>query len=155
MVKECEGKKEAWGRGTCDYLAPNERLIENRFVPQYYKQELFLKMQTLRQGAFCVEGYVKEFEMLMIRCDLQEPQEQTIARFISGLHKEIVDAVELQPYVSFEDVIKLAMKIERQQRRSPTKVNKPFSSSSTLAYPFAESQNRNSRKKLRNQSWLT
>ena len=74
--------------------------------------------------------------MLMIRCDLQEPQEQTIARFISGLHKEIVDAVELQPYVSFEDVIKLAMKIERHQRRSPTKVNKPFSSSSTLAYPF-------------------
>ena len=43
-----------------------KRLIEKRFVPQYYKQELFIKMQTLRQGVFCVEDYVKEFEMLMI-----------------------------------------------------------------------------------------
>ena len=51
--------------------------------------------------------------MLMIRCDLQEPQEQTIARFISRSHKEIADAVELQPYVSLEDVIKVAIKIER------------------------------------------
>ena len=39
----------------------------------------------------------------MIFCDLQEPQKQTIARFINGLHKEVTDAVELQPYVSFED----------------------------------------------------
>ena len=76
---------------------------------------------------------MKEFEMLMICCDLQEPQEKTITRFISGLHKEIADAVELQPYVSLEDVIKLVMKIERQRRRSTTKANKPFSSSSTSA----------------------
>ena len=57
-------------------------------------------MQALRQGAYSVKDYVKEFEMLMIRCDLQEPQEQTIAWFISGFHKEIANAVELQPYVS-------------------------------------------------------
>ena len=56
---------------------------------------------------------MKEFKMLMIRCYLQEPQEQTIAQFISALHKEIADAVKLQPYVSFEYVIKLAVKIER------------------------------------------
>ena len=112
-----------------------KRLIEKRFVPQYYKQELFIKMQTLRQGGFCVEDYIKEFEMLMICCDLQKPQEQTIARFISGLQKEIADAVELQPYVSFEDVIKLAMKIQRERRRSPTKVSKSLSLSSTPTYP--------------------
>ena len=43
--------------------------------------------------------------------------------------------MQLQPYVSFEDVIKLAVKIERQQRRGPTKVNRPLSSSSTPTYP--------------------
>ena len=64
-----------------------KRLIEKKFVPQYYKQELFIKMQTLCQGVFYVKDYVKEFKMLMGRCYLQEPQEQTIARFISGLHK--------------------------------------------------------------------
>ena len=46
-----------------------KRLMEKRFVPQYYKQELFIKMQTLCQGAFCVEDYVKEFEMLMMHSD--------------------------------------------------------------------------------------
>ena len=66
-----------------------KRLVEKKFIPQYYKQELFIKTQTLRQGAFYVEDHVKEFEMLMIHCDLQEPQEQTIARFISGLHKKL------------------------------------------------------------------
>ena len=42
-----------------------------------------------------VEDYVKEFEMLMIRCELQESQEQTIVRFIGGLQREIADLVEL------------------------------------------------------------
>ena len=70
-------------------------------------------METLHQDAYSVEDYVKEFEMLMIHCDLQDPQQKIIIRFISGLHKEITDAMELQPYVSFEDVIKLAINIER------------------------------------------
>ena len=50
-----------------------KRLKERRFVPRYYKQELFLKLQTLQQGAYCVEDYVKEFEMLLMRCDVHEP----------------------------------------------------------------------------------
>ena len=62
----------------------------------------------------CVEYYMKEFKVLMMRCELQEPQEQTIVRFLGGLNKEIADAVELQPYVFLEDVIKLAIKVERQ-----------------------------------------
>ena len=92
-------------------------------------------MQTLRQGAFSIEDYVKEFDMLMIYCDLQEPQEQTITRFISCLHREIIDAMELQSSVTLEDVIKLAVKIEWQQKRGVTRVTKPYGSSSTLTYP--------------------
>ena len=55
--------------------------------------------------------------------------------FISGLLREIADEVELQPYVSLEDVIKLAVKIERQQKRGATRVTKPYSSSSISNYP--------------------
>ena len=51
------------------------------------------------------------------------------------MNKEIIDSVELQPYVSLEDVIKLAVKIKRQQRRGTTRANKPYSSSSTSTYP--------------------
>ena len=109
--------------------------------PNITSKSYFIKMQTLRQGAFCVEDYVKEFGILMIFCDLQEPQKKTIARFISGLHKEIVDAVELQPYVSLEDVIKLVVKIRRQQKRGAARVTNPYGSSSTSSYPLRQPLN--------------
>ncbi|KAF2290329.1 hypothetical protein GH714_010914 [Hevea brasiliensis] len=50
-----------------------KRTIEKRFVPEYYKQELYIKLQSLCQGGMCVEDYVKEFEILMLRCDVREP----------------------------------------------------------------------------------
>jgi hypothetical protein len=48
-----------------------------------------------------VEEYVKDFEFLLIRCELMEPQEQTIARFLGGLRKDITNVVELQLYNFF------------------------------------------------------
>ena len=49
-----------------------KRLMKCRFVPDYYKQELLMDLQSLRQGKRSVEEYVKEFETLMARCDIQE-----------------------------------------------------------------------------------
>ncbi|XP_073098863.1 uncharacterized protein [Elaeis guineensis] len=98
-----------------------ERLATLPPPPQRHGHpELYIKLQSLRQGGMCVEDYVKEFEMLRIRCDLRESQEQTIARFLRGLNKEIADTVELQSYVFLDDVIKLAVKVERQRKRGAT-----------------------------------
>ncbi|XP_057989066.1 uncharacterized protein LOC131172130 [Hevea brasiliensis] len=55
--------------------------------------------------------------MLMLRFDVREPQEQTIAHFLSGLNYEIANTVQLQPYVLLQYVIKLAIKIERQRMK--------------------------------------
>jgi len=46
-----------------------------------------------------------------------EPQEQTIAKFLGGLRKDIANVVELQSYIFLKDVIKLATRVERQQKR--------------------------------------
>ena len=97
-----------------------KRLLQTRFVPKYYMQEFYFKLQSLSQGGMCVEDYVKEFEKLMIRCELQ-PQEQTIAKFIGGLQKGIAVVVELQNDTTFKDVIKLAIKVERQSKRFSSK----------------------------------
>jgi hypothetical protein len=64
-----------------------------------------------------VEEYVKEFELLLIQCELMEPQEQTIARFLGGLRKDIPNVVELQSYIFLAEVIKLPARVERQQKR--------------------------------------
>ncbi|PKI60883.1 hypothetical protein CRG98_018708 [Punica granatum] len=49
-------------------------------------------------------------------CELRESQETTIVRFLGGLNKEIADMIEWQPFLSLEDVIKLAIKVRRQQK---------------------------------------
>jgi len=48
-----------------------------------------------------------------MRVGLTEDSELTIARFIKGLSPSIAHKVELQPYLSFNDVCHLAIKIEK------------------------------------------
>ena len=72
--------------------------------------------------------------MLMTCCDLQEAQEQTISRFISGSYKEITDLAELQPYAILGDMITLVVKTERQRQRHSSRVSKPYTSSSYSSY---------------------
>ncbi|PKI73061.1 hypothetical protein CRG98_006556 [Punica granatum] len=85
------------------------------------------------QGGMSVEDYVMEFEMLLMRCELNEPWEQTIARFIGGLNKEITDVVELQPYVFLEDVIKLVNKVEKQRKCGKLNASRVFNSKLMVA----------------------
>jgi hypothetical protein len=80
-----------------------------------------------------VEEYVKEFELLLIRCELMEPQEQTIARFLGGLRKDITNVFELQSYIFLEEVIKLATRVERQQKRGGVQTGVTTSSTTRAA----------------------
>jgi hypothetical protein len=85
-----------------------------RFVPKHYRRDLFDKLQNLRQGSFCVEEYYKEMEKAMIRANVYEDEEQTIACFMAGLHRNIQRIVEFQPYQSLIDLVHQATKAERQ-----------------------------------------
>ena len=49
----------------------------------------------------------------MIRLDLEEDREATMACFFGGLNKEIADRVELQHYVELEELVHLAIKVEK------------------------------------------
>ena len=72
-----------------------------------------MRLQSLRQGGMSVEDYVQEFEILTIRCNVKEPQERMIARFLTGLKFEIASVVELQTFRTLEETIKLACKVKR------------------------------------------
>ena len=50
----------------------------------------------------------------MLKIELEESEEVMIARFVSGLRKDIQDIVELQEYSSLGSLIHLAMKVEAQ-----------------------------------------
>ncbi|XP_040938022.1 uncharacterized protein [Gossypium hirsutum] len=88
-----------------------------RFIPSYYHRELYQKLQNLTQGTKSVEDYYKEMEIAMIRADVQEDREATMARFLAGLNREIPNIVELQHYVEIVDMVHMAIKVEKQIKK--------------------------------------
>ncbi|GKV50463.1 hypothetical protein SLEP1_g57164 [Rubroshorea leprosula] len=71
----------------------------------------------LTQGSKSVEDYHKEMEIAMVRVNVEEDGEATMARFLHGLNGDIANVVELQHYVELEDMVHMAMKVERQLKR--------------------------------------
>ena len=66
-----------------------------------------------------VEEYTCEFEKLVIKCDIQEPEEQTIVRYWRGLDPRYTNVVDLQAYTSFDEVCVLAHTVEQQKKSKP------------------------------------
>ena len=72
-----------------------KRLMKRRFVPSYYHRDLLQKLQSLTQGSRSVEDYQKEMEIAMVRADIVEDEEATMARFLSGLNWDIANTLDL------------------------------------------------------------
>jgi hypothetical protein len=53
----------------------------SRFVPSHYYRELYQKLQRPTQGYKSVDDYYKEMEIAMIRANVEEDREATMARF--------------------------------------------------------------------------
>ena len=66
-----------------------------------------------------MDEYTWEFEMLLIKCDIQEPEDQTIIRYLGGLNPKYSNAVELQQYSTFDEICLLAHKVEKQMKSRP------------------------------------
>ena len=52
-------------------------------------------------------------EIAMISTNVEEDKEATMPRLLTALNKEISNVVELQYYMELEDMVHLAMKMER------------------------------------------
>ncbi|KAK1681376.1 hypothetical protein QYE76_042224 [Lolium multiflorum] len=88
--------------------------MQARFVPTHYKTDLFNKLQKLKQGTKTVEEFFKEMELTMMRANIQESENQTIARFFNGLNYPIKRIVEFQQYSNMVELVHQASKAERQ-----------------------------------------
>ena len=84
--------------------------LQARFLPPTYVQDCYSQLHNLTQGNLNVEEYTREFEKLVIKCDLQEPEEQIIVRYLGGLDSRYANVVDLQAYTTFNEVCVLAHK---------------------------------------------
>ena len=88
-------------------------VMRARFVPTYYNCDLFKKLQLLKQGTKSVEEYYKEMEIAMIRANVMEDDEQTMACFLNGLNHPIKKITDFQPYSNLIELVHQATKAER------------------------------------------
>ncbi|GJW89313.1 multiprotein-bridging factor 1a [Tanacetum coccineum] len=113
-----------------------KRELRKKFLPDGYLQDAFLQLHDFTQQKLSVAEYTEQFDHFMLRCGIVEPEEQTIARYLRGLRKEIYDVLTLQPFISYNDVFKLATKIEKQLKEKETRksTNYGFSRVPTRGY---------------------
>ena len=97
-----------------------KRLMRRRFVPSHYLRDLHNKLQRLTQGNKSVDEYDKEMKVALIRANINEDREGTLAQFLHRLNSDIRDVVELYNYVELEDLVHQAIKVEQQLKRKGT-----------------------------------
>ena len=86
--------------------------LKNKFLPHSYLQDNYSQLHSLTQENMSVKEHTQEFEKLLIKCGLQEPEDQTIVGYLSGFNPKYSHVVELQQYTTFEDVWVLAHRVE-------------------------------------------
>ena len=89
-------------------------VMRAHFVPTYYSRDLFKKLQILKQGTKSVEEYYKEIELAMIRANVTENEDKTLARFLNGLNHPIKNIADFEPYSNLLQLVHQATKAERQ-----------------------------------------
>ncbi|KAH0702349.1 hypothetical protein KY290_017636 [Solanum tuberosum] len=94
-----------------------KRVMRKRFVPSHFQRDLQKRLQTLKQCSMSVDDYFKAMDLAMIQANCNEDEEATMARFLNCLNGEIVDVVELQQYVNLDELVELAVKVEKQNKR--------------------------------------
>jgi len=59
--------------------------LKAHFLPSSDLQDSYSQLHNLTQGNMSVAEYTREFDKLLIKCDLREVEEQTIVRYLGGL----------------------------------------------------------------------
>ena len=109
-------QREQEGRRKIVTWEKMKKELKRKFLPDNYRQDIYLKFQNFKQKELSVEDYTAEFDNLMMKCDLVEAEEHTIARYLGGLKPEIGNVVQLQSYWTYRDGCRLALKVEKQQK---------------------------------------
>ena len=127
-------KRVRQGKGKIRTSEKIKTKLKACFLPPNYLQNNYSSLHHLTQGSMSIEEYTREFEKLLIKCDLQEAEEQTIVRYLGGLDPKHAHVVELQSYTTLYEVCILAHKVETQMKSRPYK--KDFAKPLPKGQPF-------------------
>ncbi|KAD4889457.1 hypothetical protein E3N88_21530 [Mikania micrantha] len=109
-------KRERSGKEKIQDWPKMKSKMKQKFLPTYYIQNSFSQLHSLKQGTGTVEEYSREFEYLLMKCDVPEDDPQTLVRYLGGLETRVANVVELHAYQTLAELTLLAHKVDQQQR---------------------------------------
>lgn len=85
--------------------------------------------------------YIQEWERLSVLCDVNEPDEMRVGKFIGGLREDLREKLEVMQHLTFETACSSALTYEKYSKKKstyiqnlrpiPSKFNTPSTHSST------------------------
>ncbi|KAK1596218.1 hypothetical protein QYE76_018557 [Lolium multiflorum] len=145
--EEVNKKREKEDLAPIDTWEEMQEVMHTRFVPTHHKRDLFNKLTQLKQSYKSVEEYYKEMHMTMMSANVDEREEQTMARFLNGLNIPVKRIVEFLPYKNMVELLHQATRAERQVRED-------LASAKTKTF-FAARNAMNASSSIKNTSTLT
>lgn len=126
------------GRPGLDTWNKLKKHLRRKYVPPTYKQQLYVHISTLTQGNKSVQDYIQEWERLSVLCDVPEPEDMKVGRFIAGLREEIRRKLICTPDLTLHSVGHLALEIERNKKKGHsshtyTKANRTYTPKTNVA----------------------
>ncbi|GKA44713.1 reverse transcriptase domain-containing protein [Tanacetum coccineum] len=125
-------RRQIEGKSKVETWEKMKKLMKAKFLPENHRQEAFLDYHNMSQQNMTMEEVINDFDKLRMRCDVVEEEEQVVAWFLGVLKPEIVDIVSLQPYWTYTDVCRLALKVEKQIKAKSKGSTSHFNSRFTL-----------------------
>ncbi|KAG6738607.1 hypothetical protein POTOM_058227 [Populus tomentosa] len=97
----------------CNWEEMKERLKE-KYLPIDYEQMMFEEMLQLRQGSLSVDQFTDRFHELTVRSKVTETEQQTLARYRTGLRNDLRKEMWTARLINVEEAYQLALRIEKQ-----------------------------------------
>ncbi|XP_057550663.1 uncharacterized protein LOC130828721 [Amaranthus tricolor] len=108
-LREGKGKINTWGK-----LKKNMR---RKYIPSYHKQQQYVQLNSTKQGSRTVQEYLNEWERIYVLCDLNDPEDMRVSRFIAGLRDDIKGQMRITPDLTVHSASMYAQEIERLNLR--------------------------------------
>ena len=90
--------------------------MRKTFIPYNFECLLFQKFHNIKQGPRSVEDYSNEFYQMLTRVDINDSEDQLVARFIAGLRPQLQNMLHQFDLGSVTEARQRALLVEQQTR---------------------------------------
>ncbi|KAI9193888.1 hypothetical protein LWI28_001042 [Acer negundo] len=93
--------------------------LREKYLPTYYRSALLDQYINIKQSSSSVNDYMSVFDDLLIRSNIKEEPDVTVARFLTSLKFEVKRVVSIHNPETLEDAYSKALEAKKYLRPYP------------------------------------